>query len=228
MSLPKIDLPRYQHHLFGASKPISYRAFTIKEQKILLLAKQTQDENQQIEAIKQIIELCTFNTVNPDELAFFDVEDLFLRIRSKSVSEMCELNYRDKVTNKRYQITVNLDDVRVTVPEGHSKKIELTDNIGIMMKYPTLNMVNNKDAMTEDEVVKKCIDYIYDSENIYPASEISKEDLNEWIEALDTSSALKIRQFFDSMPSLRHEVVIKLDDDRSETIKFEGIESFFT
>lgn len=228
MALPKIDLPRYKHELLGLGKKITYRPFTLKEQKILLLAKQSEDTDQIVESIKQIIELCTDSTINVDELAFFDIEDLFLRIRSKSVGEISELMYRDKETDKQYKVNIRLDDVRVTVPEGHTNKIMLTDEVGIVMKYPTLEMLKEKDNFSDEALIKLCIDYIFDSNEMYYPKDFSDSELDAWIEELDSKALLGIQKFFDTMPRLRYEMELKLENGRTETLKFEGIESFFT
>lgn len=228
MGFPKIDLPRYKHKLFGLNKEIKYRPFTLKEQKILLLAKQSEDSDQMIEAIKQIIELCTDSSVNPDELAFFDIEDLFVRIRSKSVSEVSELLYKDKETEKKFKVKINLDDVKVTVPENHTNKIMITDSIGMVMKYPTLEMIKRKENFNDDDIIKSCIDYIFDDSGMYYPKDEPKEMLDDWIENLDSKSLVKIQEFFNTMPRLRHQVTLKLDENRTETLTFEGMESFFT
>lgn len=228
MVLPKIDLPRYKHKLVGLNKEVTYRPFTLKEQKILLLAKQSEDESQMIEAIKQIIELCSDGKVNPNELAFFDIEDFFLRIRSKSVSDVTELLYKDKETQKKYKIKIKLDDVKVTVPESHTNKIQITNTVGMVMKYPTLETLKSKENLDEDEFIKRCIDYIYDDSGMYYLHECTNEEINDWIESLDTPTLLKVQEFFNTMPRLRYEYVVKLEDGKTETLKFEGLESFFT
>ncbi len=230
MALPKIDLPRYKHHLVGINKDIKFRPFTLKEQKILLLAKQSENSEQMIEAVKQLISLCTDGAVNPDELPFFDVEDLFVRIRSKSVSEISELMYRDKETDQKYKVKINLDDVKVITPEDHTNKIMITDTIGMMMKYPTLDMIKTDENKTLDDsqLLKNCIDYIFDSSEMYYLKDEPEEVVNEWIDGLDSAALLKIEHFFKTMPRLRHEVTLKLSDGRSETLLFEGMESFFT
>lgn len=229
MPLPKADLPRYKHTLVGLNKSISYRPFTLKEQKILLLAKESEELSQQAEAIKQILELCTFGEIQSSQLAFFDIEDLFLRIRAKSASEIAEMSYRDKETNDIYNIKINLDEVKVTIPEGHTKKIEISDNLGIMMKYPTLELITKREAedIPEDELIKECIDYVYDSTSVYYFKDQTKEEVDEWMDSLDSHTLLKIQKFFQTMPRLRHEVTLKLKNGKEETLKFEGLQSFF-
>lgn len=230
MPLPKADLPRYKHTLVGLNKSINYRPFTLKEQKILLLAKESEELEQQAEAIKQILELCTFGEVDTDNLSFFDIEDLFLRIRSKSASEIAEMAYKDKDTGEIYNIKINLDDIKVTTPEGHDKKVAISDKIGIMMKYPTLELITKREAsdIPEEELIKQCIDYVYDDTEMYYFKDQSKAEVDEWMDSLDSHTLMKIQKFFQTMPRLRHEVTIRLKNGKEEIIKFEGLQSFFT
>jgi len=225
-SLPKLDLPWYKHHLVGLDKDIKYRPFTVKEQKILLRAKESNDAQDMVDAMKQITELCTQDVV-ADELPFFDLEDIFLRIRTKSVSEVSEIGYKVKDTDEKISVQINLDDVKVTKLPEHEKKIMLTDTVGVVMKYPTLEMLSGE-ATTDEDMILNCIDYVFDTEEVYHFKDVSKEEAQEWVENFDTSVMLKIHKFFETMPRLRHEVEIELKDGTKETLKFEGIQDLFT
>lgn len=225
-SLPKLDLPWYKHHLVGLDKDIKYRPFTVKEQKILLRAKESDDPSDMVAAMKQIIELCTQN-VEPDSLPFFDLEDIFLRIRAKSVSEVSEIGYRVKESGEKLTVTVDLDEVKVTTLPGHDKKIMLTDTVGLMMKYPTIDLLS-QNSTDDSEMIINCIDYVFDEEEVYNFADISSQEAQEWVDNFDTKIMLKIMDFFNTMPRLRHEVEVKLSDGEIETVKFEGIQDLFT
>lgn len=227
-TLPKIDLPKYKHTLTGTGKEVTYRPFTVKEQKILLLAKQSQEPSSMIDAVKQIIELCTFSTLKADNLPFFDIEDLFLRIRSKSVSNIAEIAYRVKDTNRRITLKINLDDVQVVTPETHTNKIMITPTMGLVMKYPSLEMLSSDEKPSDDVMMRKCIDYVFNENEVFHFNDFSDAEIDEWIESFDMSILLKIKEFFDTMPRIRHTVEVDLGDGTKETIKFEGLEDFFS
>lgn len=233
-NLPKLDLPYFSHTLVGLGKKIKYRPFTMKEQKILLHAKESEDPQDHVDAIKQIIELCTDGKFEVEDLPFFDIEDLFVRIRSKSVGEMCEINYRvkDSETNEKVTVQINLDDIRVTTPEDHDKKVMITDEVGLMMKYPSLELLNSDNQedneQHEDRLIRQCIDYVFDSEEVYHFNDFSDKEVEEWMDQFDVGVMKKIYHFFETMPRIRHEVEVELKDGSKETIKFEGINDLFT
>ena len=231
MPLPKIDLPRYKHYLHGLGKEIHYRGFTVKEQKILLHAKEEGSQEQMVEAINQIIEHCTYGKIDANELAFFDVEDLFIRIRSKSVSEVVELKYRvrdedDKPTKDIIDISINLDEVKVTFPEDHDKKIMITDSIGLMMKYPTMEELN-KYGNDDMKMLEHCIDCIFTPDEVHYLKDVSQEEIDEFIGDLDTEALKKIKHFFQTMPRIRHTEEVKMPSGEIETLEFEGLQDFF-
>jgi len=227
--LPKLDLPRYKHKLVGLDKEVTYRGFTTKEQKILLHAKQEDTEEQMIEAISQIIENCVFDEIDVDNLPFFDLEDLFLRIREKSVSDVVELSYKvkDKDGNQieRVDVTVDLKQVQVKCVESHKKEIMLSDDIGIKMRYPSINMLKN--AKEEMEMLEQCIEMVFTKEEVFFIKDYTKQEREEFLDSLDVASLKKIKQFFDTMPMLRHEETVTLKDGTEHVIKFEGLKDFF-
>ncbi len=227
MSLPKLDLPKYTHHLVGIDKKITYRPFTVKEQKILLHAKQSEEPNDQVNAIKQIIEMCTYEDINVDELPFFDIEDLFLRIRTKSVSEVSEIMYKVRDSDEKVKVKINLDDVKVQKKDGHDKKIMLTDTIGVMMKYPSLELLSKPDLQNED-LITQSIDYVFTSEEVFYFKDFTGQEVEDWVEQFDVTVLKKIYEFFDTMPRIRHSVDVTLRDGSKETIKFEGLQDLFT
>jgi hypothetical protein len=229
MSLPKIDLPRYSHYLVGIDKKIKYRPFTTKEQKILLQAKEDGSEEQMLEAILQVIELCTYGSVDAENLPFFDIEDIFIRIRAKSVADIVELKYRvtdanDEPTGEVFDINIDLNKVKVTLTEGHDKKIMITDSIGMVMKYPPMSILSTKDDV---QMMKYSIDYIFDKDQIYKGDDFTDKDLNDFIDDFDTKVWAKIKKFFDTMPRIRHNESVTLKDGTIKTIELEGLSDFF-
>lgn len=229
MSLPKINHISYKHKLVGLGKEVEYRAFTNREQKALLLAKQSGKEEEMLEAVIQVVQICTFNKVNVKALATFDIEDLFLHIRAKSVSEISNLRYEHrfdedgKELSKFIDFQVNLEDVKINTNPKHNKKIMLDDNLGIIMKYPTYEMAN----ISDDDLPMYCIDTIFTKDETYNPAEYSKEDLQSFFDDIGLKGMLKIKEFFDTMPVLEHTVKIKLPDNTEKEIVLKGLQSFF-
>jgi hypothetical protein len=234
MALPKIKHTLFEHYLTGLKKKVQFRAFTNQEQKALLIAKENKGKDEEFDsvllAIKQIITNCTLGKVDVDNLSIFDLEDLFLRIRSKSVSDVSTIKYRydytedGKKLSKFIEVTVNLDDVKVQTNEKHTNKIQLTDEVGIVMKYPTFSMMN----IPEEELPIHCIDYIYDRESIYSSVDSTIEELTQFYNDIDIRGMLKIKEFFDTMPKIRYSTEVDLGNGEKETIVLERLEDFFS
>jgi hypothetical protein len=230
MGLPKIDQPRYKHHLVGMDKDVYFRGFTTREQKILLQAKQDENKEHTLEAIKQIIELCTFGDIQADDLAFFDIEDLFLRIRAKSVSEVIDVKYKVKNPDGTYQkksieLSINLDKVKVETPEGHTNKIMITDQIGVVLKYPSLLMLDHQG--NEIDMIKQCVDYIFDQDEVYYIKDVSSDEFDAFFDDLDVEAIRKMSHFFNTMPRLRHQQIVHDENGKEMELVFEGLNDFF-
>lgn len=227
MGLPKLDQPFYRHKLVGLNKEIKYRAFTVKEQKLLLSSKESDDPIQIVDSIKQILSLCVQDDIDVESLPFFDIEDLFVRIRSKSVSNEVKLSYKDKETEEVITVNVNLDDVKVQTNEQHSTTIMLTDSIGLKMSYPTLDMIKN--GTEYEELIKQCINTIFTEDEVMLVSDYSDKELTDFIDQFDLNTMTKLKHFFDTMPRLRHEIKINLKGKEEPEYKIiEGIEDLFT
>lgn len=219
--LPKQELPEYEHILTGINQKVKYRPFTNKEQKILLLAKDSEDSKQIITAMQQVVENCLI-TKPKKKLPIFDFEDIFLRIRSKSVSEEAEMHYRYKETGEEFSIKVNLDDVRVVYPDV-SNIIKLSDDMAIVMRYPSVDSFK----LSEDEFLFDCIESVCKGEEIYSFEEYSKEEKEEWVDSLDSSTVIKINEFLQNIPALEHTEEVELKDKRKIKIKLKGLNDFF-
>ena len=241
MALPKIQHRLYKHTLAGLKKDVSFRPFTVAEQKIMLLAKE-ESKNEEMKngvtesvlgSVKQVLENCTLGKIDVDKLPTFDLEDLFLRIRSKSVGEMIKIRYaehykdaEDRPQTNFIEVPVNLDEVKVTFPEGHSNVIQITDSIGITMKYPTFEMLSR--CKTSDELTIECIDTIFEANEVHDASQATKEELEEFFADIEQGPMLEVQKFFSTMPKLSHQVTVKLHNGEDHVIHFEGLQSFFS
>jgi len=242
--LPKIDVPIYETKLISTGKTVKFRPFLVKEQKLFLISSQSDDINDMINSVKQVITNCVLDDVDVDSLATFDIEHLFIQMRARSVGEIVNLKYNcnntvkddkgeEKNCNNQVSVDLNLLEVEPIKNENHTNKIEITDEVGIIMKYPTFDMVNKLNIEGEDfsqiiDVIIECIDYIYDKDNVYYKKDVSKEELLSFIENLQQSSLEKIQKFFDTLPKIKKDVHFECTKcGYNENITVEGIGSFF-
>lgn len=236
MALPKLNVPRYELKLPSDNRRVKYRPFLVKEEKLLLLAMETQDQKHMVDTIKELI----VNTTNlsaeaVNSLATFDIEYLFLQIRGKSVGESVDLMMTcpdDEET--QVSVTVDLAGVEVKKDPEHDSKIVLDKSVSMIMKYPKMDTFVSTNFDTGDtldnvfEVTISCIDQIIDGEEVFDASESSKEELTEFLEQLSSTQFEKIQKFFETMPKLSHEIKFTNPNTKKEqTVVLEGLASFF-
>lgn len=232
MALPKISVPTFALNIPSKNKKKTFRPFLVKEEKILLMAQQG-NEQDMIDAIKQIINNCCIEDINVDSLATFDIEYLFLKLRGKSVDNIIELKFRDKEDDKVYDFQINLDEIEITINEDNDPKIEITNEIGMIMKYPNIASTQKMAGIDDQEdvfnkVLISCIDTIYDEESVYPASEHTDEELIEFIEQLDSKSFKKIEKFFDTLPKLSHVLEYENELGHKRRIELNTVQDFLT
>jgi iron-sulfur cluster repair protein YtfE (RIC family) len=236
MALPKLTTPTYELEIPSTDEKIKYRPFLVKEEKILLMSMESGKNSDIIGAVKQIVSECTFNKINLSTLPMFDVEYIFLQIRSKSVGETSKLRLLCPDDEKTYaDVEVNLSDVKVQVEEGHNNKIELDDGMGIIMTYPTIDTFANNNIQTVTaanmlDVVSTCILQIYekDGEKVYEAKDQTKKEISEFIESLQTKHFQKLQSFFNTMPKLKHTIKIKNPKTKKESkMTLNGLNDFF-
>lgn len=239
--LPKIDTPVFETKLISTGKKIKFRPFLVKEQKLLLMAYESDDTKETLNIVKQILNNCLLSKVDIDELPAFDVENLFLQLRARSVGETITLKYNcnnivaeDKKCNGLVQFDLNLLELQASKDSKHTNKIEITNKLGIVMKYPSFNSIGIEDVSEENEVEKtieliaKCIDYIYDEEQIYYAKDSTKEELIEFIENLQQEDLERIQNFFLTMPKIKKELNFKCPKcNYEEKLNVEGLQNFF-
>ena len=236
MALPTINTPTYELEIPSTDEKIKYRPFLVKEEKILLLAMESGKQTDVINAIKQIVTACTFGKLKIGTMPMFDIEYLFLNIRAKSVGEISELQLvapDDKETT--VSVSVDLNDIKVQVQDNHTNKVELTDEMGIYMTYPTVNGFANSGAteVTAEnmlDVIVSCISQIYDKkgEEIFEAKDSTKKELIEFIEQLNSQQFKDIQNFFDTMPKLKHTIKIKNPKTNVESeVVLSGLSDFF-
>jgi hypothetical protein len=241
MPLPKISTPTYELVLPSTGKSIKYRPFLVKEEKVLILALESQDTKQITNAIKQVLKECILTRgIKVEELPTFDIEYIFLNVRGKSVGESIDLIvtcYDDGET--QVPVTVYIDEIQVQKDPNHQTDIHLDDKLILRMKYPSLDQFikNNFDfSSTQNEsnieksfdIISSCIEMIYNNEDSWAASDCTKKELIEFIEQMNSNQFKKIEQFFETMPKLSHTISVKNPKTGVDnSIKLEGLTSFF-
>ena len=238
MPLPKINTPIYELTIPSTKKKIRYRPFLVKEEKVLIIAMESEDPKQIANAVKDVISACVLSRgIKVQDLSTFDIEYLFLNIRGKSVGEDVELMITcpdDGVT--QVPITINLDEIQIQTDPKHSRDIKLDDNLSLRMKYPSMNefIKNNFNQTGEIKVsdtfdlIVSCIDQIYNEEESWPAVDSTKKELLEFVEQLNTKQFKEVETFFESMPKLSHTIQVKNPNtDVESDIVLEGLTSFF-
>lgn len=232
MTLPKIEKPLFELFVPSMKKTVKARPFVVREEKILLTAQQSGADKDIILAIKQVLNNCIIDEFDVDDLATFDLEYMFLKLRARSVNNMIKVSYRDNEDNKVYDFEIDLDEVELKVEDDISNIINVTDTIGIKMKYPSVTILDNvpdteNAADVVEYLIKSCIDQIFDEENVYPVKDHTDQELNEFLDSLDIETFNKIRQFFDNLPQMYYKMEYTNENGSVRTIELTSLNDFF-
>ena len=236
MALPKLITPTYELEIPSTDEKIKYRPFLVKEEKILMMAMESKSTADITQAVKDIVNECTFNKIDISHMPMFDVEYIFLQIRSKSVGEVSKLKLLCPDDKKTYaEIELNLNDVKVQVGDGHTNKIELGNGMGMIMTYPSLDSfkgsgIRDINSSNMLEVISGCIMQIYEEEGkkTYDPKDQSKKELTDFIEQLNTKQFKDVQKFFETMPKMKHEITIKNPKTKKESkVTLTGLNDFF-
>ncbi len=248
MNLPKLNTPTYFLTIPSTKKKVKYRPFLVKEEKIMMLVKESKNQLEIIETMKDVIKACTFDKVDPNKLATFDIEYIFLQLRSKSVGEKIEINMkcvneveiegeveeptRTKPCGGIIPFDIDISKIRVKTPKEHTNTIILDGDIGVTFKYPSVNNVygvDNEEIVDDIEIIVDLIENIFDKDNVYDASATKREDLVEFVEGITQKQFISIKEgFFDTIPSLEHTIKYKCADCGYQgEHTFRGISDFF-
>jgi hypothetical protein len=241
--LPKLDIPIFETKLISSGQTVKFRPFLVKEQKLLLMVNQNDDVKEAIKVVKQVLKNCIVDDINIDDLPSFDLEWMFLNLRAKSVNEVVDLKYQcnniikdendeNKQCSSVEKFQIKLLDIKPTKGENHTNKIQLSEKLGIVMKYPTFEMIAKLDNKSEDEILMdlltNCIDYVYDEDNIYRTKDLPKEEIVEFIDSMQQKDLEKIQDFFETAPKIKH--TVNFDCKKcgyKEDIPVEGLQNFF-
>ena len=238
MALPKIQHPLFELTIPSTKQKIKFRPFLVKEEKVLLLAQESNNVEGMVNAIKQIISNCVVEDIKIDKLPSFDIEYIFIQIRANSVGETAKLQITDKELEKPLLVDVDLREIKVQWQENHKQHIDITNDISIDMKYPTYDDVLKLSTGTEEndavanqtfDMIINCIDKIYSGENqetIHELKDYTDEEAKEFLESLPADAFKDIQQFFDTMPKLQHTIEYKVKD-KVKKHTFSGINDFF-
>ena len=243
MALPKIDVPLYELNLPSTEEKISYRPFLVKEEKILLMAMEGKDEKEITKAVKQIINNCVVTKgIDSEKLPLFDIEYILLNLRSKSMGDIIKTSYvhqdcpkakEEGKEPKAVEVEIDVSLIEVTKDPKHTNKIQLTKDVGVIMKYPDVSMMDkmqNIDTTNPDsaiDIITKCIESLYDEESVYGKTDYTPKELKEFILNLTQEQFSKIEQFFATIPKLQTEIEFVCDCGYKEKILLEGLSSFF-
>jgi hypothetical protein len=236
MALPTMDLPTHELEIPSNKKKIKFRPFLVKEEKVLLLALESDDEKNIRNAVLNLLKGCISSRIKLENLATFDLEFIFLNIRAVSVGEVVEISVTcqdDEKTQVKYQL--NLTDVQVDFPKGHSNKIMLTDDLGVMMKYPSFNRFVESQFAQKDvnedtviEIIAESIDQIFKGEEVFDESTTTPKEFVEFVESLTTQQLEKLQKFFETSPRLEHKFKVKNPNtDVESDYTISGLSAFF-
>ena len=246
MGLPKIAVPEYSLKLPSTGEEIKYRPFLVKEEKILLIAMEREDTKQIMTATKNVIKNCVFGEIDIDELPIFDIEYIFLWLRARAKGEKIELNYKCPKCEGTIPLSFNIEEVKINKNDNHEQKIQLTEELGVMMKYPNMIIQTKMEESTETNQVEQlfmtirlCIDYIYDNEKMYASKDHTEQEMVDFLESLSDIQFKSLSKFFETMPKLQHEIELECSNNKSgknkkkvvcgykESLVLEGLQSFF-
>ena len=235
MTLPVINTPTYTLIVPSTDEEITYRPFLVKEEKLLLIAQETGDEKSTYNAIKNIIKSCVTEDLDFDRMPLFDLEYIFLNIRAKSVGEVAKLKVKAPDDGETIiDIEVDLTEVVVQMPDGHDPRIQITEEVGLLMTYPTMgsvNDINKKDKTGADslfDMICGCMYQIWQGEEVYDCMDYTVKDKMTFLDSLNHQQFEKVQEFFNTMPTLKHEFeVTNPKTKKKSTLTLEGMNSFF-
>ena len=241
--LPKIDVPVFTVELPSNGKVINFRPFLVKEQKLFLMMAENDDAAETVKVIRQVLKNCVLDDIDVDALPVFDLEFLFMNLRARSVSEVVNLKYRCNNAIKSEngtetecgtinEVSFNLLEIKPTISENHTNKIQLNEKIGIMMKYPTFELVQKASSKNENEMIMEMIystiDCVFDKDQVYHMKDSKLEDIIEFVDNLQQKDLEKLRVFFETMPKIKKDIDYNCKKcGYKDTLALEGIQNFF-
>ena len=235
MALPKLNTARYSIEIPSTGQTVEYRPYLVKEEKILMMAMESNDQKAIMNATKDIIRSCVFDDIDVNSLAMFDLETLFLALRSKSVGEKVDVKLKCEHCETANGLTVDFDEIDKPVVENENINIQITDDVGMVMKYPSISDVDKYSTEGEETIdtamsmIIACIDSIYDADNVYDAKDESETSLRNFIDSLSSVQFLRLTEFLETMPALYYKMDYNcINCGKENTTELRGLSSFFT
>jgi hypothetical protein len=231
MPLPKISQPIFQLTLPSNNKVVHYRPFTVREEKLLLMAQESAERKDIINVYKQLINNCAIDQVDVDAMAAIDLEYFFVCLRAKSVSNISKIQVKDVDDGEMYEVEINLDKIVVEKKDGVSNNVKLTDAIGVILKYPTFKTLTKVEDGSEVDttlaILRGCVDQIYEGEEVHDTANYTKQELDDFILSLNKNQVEEIQKFFEAMPKLVYNAKYVTKEKVVKDLKIEGLENFF-
>lgn len=234
MSLPKFSYPTFSIEIPSTKKKYAFRPFLVKEEKILLMAKASEQESDILVGIKQIVNNCCLEDgFDVDKLTLFDLEYVFIKIRAQSVSDTVSVSYRDNEDNKVYDFDIDLNSIKIIFPENIEDVVKIDENSGIKLKYPEASIYEDKEFLSSGndaffQLIIRCLDKIYEGDEIYDCKNYTHKDLSDYLENLDVKTFEKIRDFMMNQPQLSYKIVYNNSLGNARTIELTSLSDFFT
>lgn len=233
MSLPKIDYPIYTIKVPSLKKDFKFRPFLVKEEKLLLMAKENENPAEMLSALKQIVNNCSVDDkFDINKIALFDLEYLFLKLRAVSIDNNISLTYKDNEDNQVYNFDLNLDEIEVQFPKKMENNIKITDKTGIVMKYPSATLYDDKEFLSLDkdqvfELIVRCVESIYVEDEVYDAKDYKKDELREFLENLNIKVFEKIQNFLTNVPKIYKKLEYKNSLGNDRFVELSSLSDFF-
>ncbi|MDC3266486.1 gp26 family baseplate hub assembly chaperone [bacterium] len=232
MPLPKISQPVFQLTLPSNGKVVHFRPFTVREEKILMMAQESGEKKDIINSYKQLINNCAIDPIDVDKMASFDLEYFFIQLRSKSVSNISKVQVKDQDDGEMYEVEINLDKIEIVKNDQISNNVKLTEDVGIILKYPTFNVLaginDTEDKMdTTLAILRGCIDQVYEGEEVHDTANYSVSEMNDFILSLNKAQIEEIQKFFEAMPKLVYNAKYLDKEKQLKQLKIEGLDNFF-
>ena len=234
MSLPKISYPTYTIKVPSTKKNVKFRPFLVKEEKLLLMAKESENNSDILLSIKQIVNNCCLDeNFDNEKMTIFDLEYIFIKLRAFSVDNIVKVSYKDEEDGQNYEFEVDLNAVEVEFPEKNENNIKISDTFGILMKYPSASLYEDKDFLNLEkdylfELIIRCIDKIYEGDNVFEAKNYTMKDLGDFLENLDSKTFVSVQEFLMNSPKLLHVMKYKNSLGNEKEIRLSSLNDFFT
>lgn len=232
MSLPKINYPLFEVVIPSTEKTIKMRPFLVREEKLLLMAQSSGNSRDVVLAIKQVVNNCLVDVLDIEKLTTFDLEYLFVKLRSRSINNIIDVTYNDPEDEQQYKLQIDLDKVEIQRDERHNNKVQITDEMGIILRYPKTDMLKSVEQATSEvdlyfEVIKYCIDKVYDAEEVYETRDQTDEELQEFVTSLDVNTFKQIQLFLETMPKLHYEASYTNSLGTERKVVLQNLNDFF-